>query len=116
MFVYRVEHKETRHGPYCTDLQPPDGVGRLLVETHTNPATHPIEYELLDPSMAAWRYGFESLYLLERWFEGFLDLLHEEGFRVMQYEVPQRYVRHGTRQLRFDPDQAEFLGPVYVEQ
>lgn len=104
MLIWRVAHKEQTYegfpsGPYVSagltseivmDMRP-------MGDAHSWEPSHPSP--ISDPELC-WirddeRCGFISLDELFDWFEGFINLLRENGFVMYVYEVPGEYVRVG---------------------
>ncbi|MBJ6623613.1 hypothetical protein H4N49_36775 [Streptomyces sp. DHE17-7] len=97
-------------GPYtCRGLTAEQAAHVWHMSTKHSYGTHPSPYA--DPALkmiANWeRCGFDSADALEEWFSGWFDTLHEAGFRVWVYEVPEWAVRVGRRgQAVFDSGEA----------
>lgn len=53
--------------------------------------------------------GFKSMRSLNRWFNGFHEVLRNEGFKLYIYEVEQQFVRIGRRQVVFSLDYAKLV-------
>ncbi len=106
MIVFRVENKDGRgpysvHGttgqPFAVDNRPmPDEDGLLPMAT-------PNEWQR--------RYGFASITAYLDWFESddVRDRMHERGFHIVKYEVPEDSILIGGCQLLFDKTQAMMI-------
>ena len=105
MKFYRVEHKETRLGPYVSD----DALSILEAHGHSDVSNDVHPHVLLDPTLKQevkqkwfhpWgclRSGFQSKAQLHRWFsQAALDALKDLGFVIRTYEVPK--VHRGEKQ------------------
>lgn len=120
MKVYRVAHHTAKFdgfpsGPYAYgDSLPDDDVARIdnMRWDHSD-ADHPsptrdeqLDYFIADHE----RCGFDSLDALYTWFHNWTRALHESGFRLWVYEVPDYAVRVGAHgQALFDKYEAEML-------
>lgn len=94
--VYRVEHKETAHGPYYTSFY---GGGMTksqhceleeLVSSHlTHPTLHPEPNVFFDREQ---HFGFPSIKQLAKWFHDVAvrKKLKKLGFVVSIYETSQK--------------------------
>lgn len=104
MYIWRVAHPEHTYqgfpsGPYVSAGLTPEIVMNMrpMGDAHNWEPRHPSPKE--DPKLG-WvrgdeRCGFTTLDDLFGWFEGFTDLLRENGFIVYMYDVPDEYVRVG---------------------
>lgn len=102
MRVYRVEHKEYRHGPYIvprTGL--PHEVWFPLISLADSLCWAHNDSMHLPPRDIRYNQicGFESLHDLLYWFSDFLDDLTDNGYIVAEYE---------TENYNFDNDQVTF--------
>lgn len=99
MKVYRVEN-EKHEGPYtapvaCINFAPD--------ARHPLPENDGIMVWALRHLYRDLRFGFRSTEKAELWFSPPERLvLAKHGFRLVQYEVPLRWVKHGLRQTVFD--------------
>lgn len=104
MLIWRVAHKEHTYlgfpsGPYFSAGLPLEIVVNTsgMGDAHSWEPKHPSPSE--DPELgwvkADERCGFNSLNALFDWFDGFINLLRENGFVMYMYEVPEKYVRVG---------------------
>lgn len=107
--VYRVEHAETRTGPYNTWGTTIED----MVQDHANSLSEhpgPCDDGLEDVDSFVHFFGFEKPEHLTDWFEEkYLKILHQEGFVRSTYAVKKRYVLFGGRQLVFEKDYAELV-------
>ena len=104
--VYRVEHHKTKLGPYRDSIHAPEGISN----EHTNIFTHPcrifekwgkvamVNEFLYKPYT---KFGFQSLESLKKWFEGWLDILVIHGFMIVEYDVSERNIVIGSKQVFF---------------
>jgi hypothetical protein len=106
MLAYRLEHRETRVGPY---FHSPKHMQDVMGEDFGRASNvHPLACAdtMLDDSggcqVADPRYCFVSIDQLLRWFydERWLDTLDREGFVVRVYDVHPLYI--GRTQCIFD--------------
>lgn len=106
--VYRVEHEDTYRGPYRNA-----GLGDKLSGYHTGDPIRPTPNKDDMPGLApdGWfedyhmLFGFKDPAAAYRWFAGWLEELHAEGFVLSEYvsnnETPD--VRYAKSQLVYDP-------------
>ncbi len=105
MFVYRIEHKQNKIGPYYN-------VNRLPIDYYANDK-HPDprcshEWRLLDERMHAYVFGFNSIQQLMNWFENELNILIEHDFICQVYEIPTNHIcKVDDTQIAFDQDKAQ---------
>jgi hypothetical protein len=112
--VYRIEHFERKShyndniGQGCYVDAPIDAEWyEEMKDKHANTDTHPNIH--FDELSVLTRLGyfccFATLTDLENWFEGYLDLLAEEGFVIHEYEI-EGEPEHGSsmKQAMFDPN------------
>ncbi|MEU2760416.1 hypothetical protein [Streptomyces sp. NPDC007094] len=106
MKVWRVGHKSALDagfpsGPYTCDGVPPEDTARMwgMASDHAD-GTHPTPHS--DPALrdihSHERCGFNGREALNAWFDNWTEALHESGFEVWAYEVPDwatRVGRHG---------------------
>jgi hypothetical protein len=104
MLVYRVAHPKhfiegQPAGPYVYGNWPSEPWTHEMGEAHRDDG-HPVP----------WRDGyscrkdeefcaFESMMALNQWFEGWTEKLHESGYLVHVYDVPDEHVRTGGIQV-----------------
>lgn len=105
MYIWRVAHPEHTYqgfpsGPYVSAGLTPEIVMNMrpMGDAHSWEPSHPSP--ISDPELC-WikddeRCGFISLDALFDWFEGFINLLRENGFIMYVYEVPECHVRIGA--------------------
>lgn len=110
MIVYRIE-KEDGVGPYFSrnykDLV--DENGMTMLEYHGGDyINHPCPPEDgirdIEPEEFC---GFESMDALNDWFEDWIPILIEAGYKIVTYDVSTSFVRFGKKQLVFNKDFAE---------
>lgn len=120
MRVWRVAHESAQFegvpaGPYACGAELPEGVAaklhRMFEEhcDHEHPSPFHPDSGLrgINPNE---RCGFDSREALSDWFEGFLPLLAECGFRVYTYDAPDFACRVGfAGQTVFDKYEATEL-------
>lgn len=106
MKVYRVEHRTTKLGPYWDLENTPVGMSN----EHTNEYTHPcLIFEKWDKVAMVHeflykpytKFGFQSLESLKKWFNGWLDILVIHGFMIVEYDVSERNIVIGSKQVFF---------------
>ncbi len=112
MLVYRIEHPSDGIGPYSSrngqDTEELrdwlNGDSAELHRAHDPRSTpHPLVSEI-DDFRIGFLCGCESIEKLRDWFRGFLDSLHDCGFVVVTYEVPEEYVHTDGLQVCFPPE------------
>lgn len=104
--VWRVEHKETGKGP-CTDHHTGNILHRhranmkVWVEPENDPALAP-DWKKSGGGGSCFRFGVANLYELYEWFHRWTcNDLHDVGFELVVYLVPQAKARIGTTQVMF---------------
>lgn len=99
MRVYRVEHKLSGIGPYMHKWP----YAQDLHADHAGDPKRPCPEDDLTLRMNySHCYGFDSAEALKAWFEGWLPVLHEHGFRMAVYKAePAQRSRRGTGQVSF---------------
>jgi hypothetical protein len=108
MLVYRVENSEGG-GPYTFySFDKADkavvAVSNALKEAHNESHHHPPPHSDGISFVRHYeRCGFVSIEDLVQWFDGWLQKLHDVGFRMAIYDVPTDRVRAGEKQVVFDP-------------
>lgn len=101
--IYRVEHIETKEGPYRINDD-----WSWMVENHSEDSGRPSPWTDELNGITAEEYcGFLYLNDLHTWFTGQeLKNLANRGFGVREYEVPACDIRLGSKQVVFiHPDQ-----------
>ena len=90
-YVYRVQHKTTKLGPYVS--------GHMA-----NVKMHYRRHPLPKRPKATWIFGFSSLTKLRKWFSVPERLfLKSQGFHIVRYDVRTDYINYcGTKQLQFN--------------
>ncbi|MFD3904114.1 hypothetical protein HXS80_15985 [Streptomyces sp. CB04723] len=119
MKVWRVGHKSALNsgfpsGPYTCAGVPDEACDRLwgMAGAHSN-STHPSPQAdpLLRGIQPEERCGFDTCDALNEWFDGWTDVLHECGFEVWAYEVPDWAARVGRNgQVVFLANEAVEIG------
>ncbi|SFI81088.1 hypothetical protein SAMN05216275_10551 [Streptosporangium canum] len=104
MKVWRVAHKTLTYngfpsGPYVSKgipVEVQEGLARMN-QAHTFDCEHPSPDSDggLDGIRNHERCGFDSREALDEWFYGFTKDLHDYGFCVYTYDLPDRTVRVG---------------------
>lgn len=112
--IYRIEHHRMM-SPYnenvgkgCYVDAPIDAEWYdEMKDKHANPHTHPNIHvdDMTDFPRLGYFCCFAKLLDLEMWFEGYLELLAEEGYVIHVYEIEGEPI-HGLsmKQAMFDPD------------
>ena len=124
MFVYRVEHKDTKEGPYshCTN-------GRItcskLYWRHNSylvgnekPGFEDERFHNLKNS-DKYNCGCVTLEKLFTWFDNFVDYLHEmQDFYIVEYKISSKYVRFGRtgKQCAFIRDKATVVSAKLIKE
>lgn len=97
--VYRVETPRGGCGPYTREYA---GVlGAMFAQHRSGSHEGPLQDDMLgwiDPEEYC---GFATKDGLETWFDGWLPLLHSNGFVGARYAVPLHTVRYGKAQVVF---------------
>lgn len=100
MYLYRVEHKRTREGPYAYYGPMQDERPHLYrMSDHPNPCDEGLDFEF------GMHCGFESKKKLMDWFT--LDDLKDfekHDLHVYKIHTDERWFQKGERQVIFDPD------------
>jgi hypothetical protein len=121
MKVYRVGHRwhvnsgtKLPSGPYAFGYTLPDYIAdrinsmRWVHQDDRHPG--PIREPELDGIGVHEVCGLASMDALNGWFEHHWRLrLHQAGYRVNVYDVPEVHVRHGRYQVVFDPREAKHV-------
>jgi hypothetical protein len=101
MYLYRVEHKKTREGPYAY-IGPMQDVKPHLYYMDDHPSPYD---EGLDFWMGINQCGFESKKKLLDWFTiKDLEDFEKDNLHVYKIHTEERWVEKGRRQLIFNPD------------
>lgn len=125
MLVFRVAHSVCKKagtsyfsGPYSTKTEPtlPEGTADELVypmsRKHSGDFEHPspLDCARLD-GIEPWEVcGLVSRAALDKWFDGWHDVLARFGFQVYVFDVPEAHVRVGRYgQCVFDPEHASLV-------
>lgn len=98
MYLYRVEHKESRVGPYY--YYGPDLMDAKIhlyeMDTHPSPRDENLDFSF------GMHCGFESKAKLLDWFT-FQDLKDFQKHGLNVYKIHVEWVEKGEKQLIFDP-------------
>jgi hypothetical protein len=117
MLVYRVE-TPSGGGPYGAGGFATDVVGHgserfedfsLRLAVAHNDDEHPAPYAE-DLTISGNHCGFESLDKLREWFKGWGKALHDYGFRIVEFTVPDADVQRGERQVAFRRRDTDIAG------
>lgn len=115
MILYRVEHPLTKLGPYVHTLENhaknEDGM-RGMVESHNSDIDfHPTPCHdgIKDFSFTGMLCAFFTTNALRNWFDGYLDLLHEEGFKLIEVDVKASSIRIGHIQVAYNPKHSRIV-------
>ena len=101
MKVYRVEHGTYGRGPYGFGFDVHDEYPDLqrlsfdLTFAHRDVNEYPDGWRDFGSVGPSERFACKTIPPLKRWFDGFLDRLHESGFEICEYQVLPRFVREG---------------------
>lgn len=106
MRVYRVEHGQTRLGPYDPDTSPIPQSEMDTGPTHPSPV-YDLDIRALSRSM---HFGFLDTAQLWSWFSSYCQYLRGQGYVVAQYEVPNEAVIVGGHQVAFNKERATRVG------
>jgi hypothetical protein len=111
MRVYRIQHEARGHGPYiipffegdCDDENDNEyddltSLAYMLIRDHQDEL-----HKAPDVIPSRKVCGFDSMYALEAWFDGYMTDLAEMGYVVAEFEgVDVR--NHGNGQVTFDKE------------
>ncbi len=105
MFVYRIEHKTERIGPY-TDTEDGYGIGYEFRDEIAVGEEHPAPWEDgLDHCTYAYYCGFSSKAQMQAWFKPHhIEWFEKNDYYVYRYVVNPQYVEHGCKQCMFKRD------------
>lgn len=112
--IYRLEHHtmmscyNDKVGQGCYVDSPIDGEWyERMTDFHANDKTHPNVHvdDMTDFAKLGYFCCFATLFDLEKWFEGFMEFLGEEGYTIHVYEIEGEPI-HGLsmKQAMFDPE------------
>lgn len=112
--VYRVEHKESRQGPYRYF---PSGLllnsaGVSMTYSHNGCNSHPVLQRdgIWDCDISnTTRSGFDSVVSLRTWFKGWLRALYKNGFIIAVYRANYWQLSNSRKQLIFDLSSATLV-------
>lgn len=112
MRILRVEHRETKRGPYHTwwysHRELSHEQARQLEEVVRRTARHPEPCEdrhlgKIWKPRSVWYCGFASLEQYDKWFDRKCQInLHRLNFHVIEYGISENHVHIGTMQLIFN--------------
>lgn len=113
MLIYRIEHPVNGNGPYkqTKENAPRNEYGESINNVHGGDPTHPAPFSDFG-HMIMWyeKCGFESIDKLLVWFESeWIDILHDLGYLLCIYEVPDLCVHIGNFQVVYDHDKAVLI-------
>lgn len=103
--VYRVEHRDTRQGPYTSRSEfAYNHLDDFQDKHHPVPIDDgiliPWAYKKDDPERECWRHGFSSMDQLRAWFRNHhLVELDREDYLLRLYSVPDTFVLRGQKQV-----------------
>lgn len=107
--VWRMED-ESHNGPYQIDDPEINSAFDEMYEWHSisiDNLSPSFDFRLSDIGLwhGNWVYGFPSKEAAEKWFEGYLNLLDNYGYKLNAYTVPSENVLIGfsKTQLVFAP-------------
>jgi hypothetical protein len=111
MLIYRVEHPETKCGPYnsgCITDMNDDDLNFLdeMIEEHSNDSKyHPVASYDFKKNPEQLEYdslcACPTLDTLYEWFAGWLDDLFHVGFKIYEIEVSKAFIGKSKRQVVF---------------
>lgn len=105
MKIYRIENVEG-DGPYSAKHE----YKYELQDAHQSDQLRPgIRTDIPDFNKDVHFYGFQKYGHLISWFDGWLDKLKDQGFKLVKYKVPRKHVIKGTNQLVFEINKAKLL-------
>lgn len=113
MFIYRIEHKITGFGPYCSVINE-DEVGYILRNRHDdcwgNDAKWPAgmwDFPNIEFYQSKYLFGFDSLKQLTDWFGTDFEILSE--YFITIYNIEEENIIKGIskKQIIFDPTKAK---------
>lgn len=112
MYIYRIEHKESGYGPYNPDhYTVTDDRIYYMGKSHLDD-DHPsvrldCHYNAKKGYAPSDYYcGFRSMKDLDAWFNGWLDILHNNNFHLVMYSIEAKYVFLGKKQVSFVKERA----------
>jgi hypothetical protein len=103
--IYRVEHYNRRHGPYRASSDKMNNrclkLADKLHDEFSVAQQPPPCYDGICNHGSDDYCGFNSLDDLFKWFEQWLEELQEHDYHVAVFEVKDKHVRHGDKQVMF---------------
>ena len=103
--IYRVEHRDRRHGPYHASWEKMNKRCRKLCHKLDDEFNHdqqpPPSMDGIMNFSAAYYCGFDSLESLFDWFEQWLEELQEHKYRIAVFEVENKDTLIGGKQVMF---------------
>jgi hypothetical protein len=118
MRIFRIENSEgqgcmlchTRSHPLCFDLSHnmPDGSERLQhPDADIGTELHKAYFDKKIHPKSPLKFGFATIKDIYTWFcPATIGLFEHSGFFIHMYEIDDRHVIKGTRQVAFDPSNA----------
>lgn len=112
MKVLRVEHPVSGQGPYTHGGL--NGPALQYMSQCYSKISNPDPDDDGLRGVAGYSFGFKSLDQLHDWFSVRVlrALMHRVGFAVVEYEIEERYVLFGGKQIAFDKQYATKVGEV----
>lgn len=115
MLVYRVEKDGL--GPY-RHYQRDDHLWRKI-DSYSGDRPGPYEdgvanylpCKVITPKVY---FGFKDIESLKKWFRGARSILRKNGFMVSVYDVPDKYVYTGKRQVGFEMCKAWLVKTIKI--
>jgi hypothetical protein len=111
MKVYRIE-SENGIGPYQNGAR--DKIPKLY--SHTGCPNHPCPWNdgISNIDFDNEYCGFSSIEQLNKWFHGFKAPLRRLGYKMAVYEVEEKFVNSGTRQLVFNKSESKLTKKIQI--
>lgn len=90
--VWRIEHAQDGYGPFIRDGVWDERVQAMPLVRGYGMVSNTARREATD-YVSGWRFAFTTLAALRRWFpDDVLQRLHDRGYVLRRYEVPQDHV------------------------
>lgn len=108
MILYRVEHELTKLGPYVHTLEhhaKNETAMMKMVEAHNDDIHNhptPSNDSIKKIYFEHMRCAFFTTKALRNWFEGYLDLLREEGFKLIEVDAQASDIVVGHIQVAYN--------------
>lgn len=117
MLIFRVEHKETKHGSYCYQNKV-DCILEEWPDLHAMEDSHPSSYQ--EGLASGKQHGFSGILKLYSWFADEPDKeirqwLIDHNYHIVVYFCDEVYVQQGKTQLAFDITKASVLMSMEIE-